>query len=163
MSISTRASPSLRSVLNPLPLPCCSVSAPCLSYFLFFSFWLMIPCLSFLTCRPSGIPTSMFTVVFAVGRTAGWIAHWKESLEDPVRRISRPRQLYNGTPQRSYETSRGRRNSAGTQSGFTQLAEERGGILQRSDSSAMLTRMGTSAPDVSTGVTEVSSPRGAST
>jgi len=42
-----------------------------------------------------GIPTEMFTVLFAVGRTPGWIAHWKEMVSGPYR-IGRPRQLYTG-------------------------------------------------------------------
>jgi citrate synthase len=46
-----------------------------------------------------GIPTSMFTVIFAVGRTPGWIAHWKEMISGPYR-IGRPRQLYSGEPTR---------------------------------------------------------------
>ena len=49
-----------------------------------------------------GIPTNMFTVMFAIARTAGWIAHWKEMLEDPNQRIGRPRQLYTGPAQRDY-------------------------------------------------------------
>lgn len=48
-----------------------------------------------------GIPTSMFTVIFAISRTVGWIAHWKEMLSEPYK-ISRPRQLYTGYPQRDY-------------------------------------------------------------
>jgi len=49
-----------------------------------------------------GFPTSMFTVLFAVARTAGWIAQWKEMIEDPHHRISRPRQLYTGPTKRAY-------------------------------------------------------------
>jgi citrate synthase len=44
----------------------------------------------------------MFSVLFAVGRTIGWIAQWKEMIEDPVRRIGRPRQLYTGPRKRAY-------------------------------------------------------------
>jgi citrate synthase len=44
----------------------------------------------------------MFSVLFAVGRTIGWIAQWKEMIEDPVRRIARPRQLYVGPRKRPY-------------------------------------------------------------
>ena len=43
-----------------------------------------------------GIPNSMFTPVFAVARTAGWIAHWDEMLSDESSKISRPRQIYTG-------------------------------------------------------------------
>ena len=46
--------------------------------------------------RALGIPLNMFTVMFAIGRMAGWIAHWKEVFEDPTTRISRPRELYDG-------------------------------------------------------------------
>ncbi len=49
-----------------------------------------------------GIPSNMFTVMFAIARTAGWIAHWKEMLEDPQQRIGRPRQLYTGPAMRNY-------------------------------------------------------------
>ena len=49
-----------------------------------------------------GIPTSMFTVMFAIGRTVGWVAHWQESMQDPQRRIGRPRQLYTGPAKRDY-------------------------------------------------------------
>jgi len=44
----------------------------------------------------------MFTVVYAIARTAGWLAHWKEMLDDPSPRIGRPRQLYTGSPERNY-------------------------------------------------------------
>jgi len=50
--------------------------------------------------RAMGIPTSMFTVLFAVARTVGWIAQWMEMLEDPSQKIGRPRQLYTGYPLR---------------------------------------------------------------
>lgn len=49
-----------------------------------------------------GIPTSMFTVLFALARTSGWIAHWKEMLDQPNHKISRPRQLYTGENLRVY-------------------------------------------------------------
>ena len=49
-----------------------------------------------------GFPTSMFTVLFAVARTVGWIAQWKEMIEDPSQKIGRPRQLYTGYTSRSY-------------------------------------------------------------
>jgi citrate synthase len=52
--------------------------------------------------RAMGIPTDMFTVMFALGRLPGWIAQWKELREDPKARINRPRQLYVGYPKRSY-------------------------------------------------------------
>ncbi len=49
-----------------------------------------------------GIPTSMFTVIFAMSRTIGWIAHWNEMHSDPQNRIGRPRQLYTGHQQRDF-------------------------------------------------------------
>ena len=47
-----------------------------------------------------GIPTNMFTAMFAMGRTVGWIAHWDEMIADPEQKIGRPRQLYTGVAQR---------------------------------------------------------------
>ena len=44
----------------------------------------------------------MFTVLFAIARTVGWIAQWKEMIEDPMQRIGRPRQLYTGATERPY-------------------------------------------------------------
>ena len=55
-----------------------------------------------ITLRAMGFPTSMFTVLFSVARTVGWIAQWKEMIEDPEQRIGRPRQLYRGQVERSY-------------------------------------------------------------
>ncbi len=52
--------------------------------------------------KAMGIPTSMFTVLFAVARTTGWISQWKEMMDDPAQRIGRPRQIYTGHAQRDY-------------------------------------------------------------
>jgi citrate synthase len=49
-----------------------------------------------ITLKAIGFPTSMFTAIFAVGRTAGWVAQWKEMIKDPQQKIGRPRQLYTG-------------------------------------------------------------------
>jgi citrate synthase len=49
-----------------------------------------------------GIPRSMFTVMFAIARTVGWVAHWQEMIADPAMRIGRPRQLYTGPTRRDY-------------------------------------------------------------
>jgi citrate synthase len=49
-----------------------------------------------------GIPPSMFTVMFAIARTVGWVAHWQEMISDPTMKISRPRQLYTGPKKRDY-------------------------------------------------------------
>jgi citrate synthase len=50
--------------------------------------------------KAMGIPTHMFTVLFAVARTVGWVSQWKEMIEDPAQRIGRPRQIYTGAAQR---------------------------------------------------------------
>ncbi len=55
-----------------------------------------------ITLRALGFPTSMFTALFALARTVGWIAQWKEMLEDPHQKIGRPRQIYTGKQQRDY-------------------------------------------------------------
>ncbi|MBV5318591.1 MAG: citrate synthase [Desulfobulbaceae bacterium] len=52
--------------------------------------------------RALGIPTNMFTVMFALGRLPGWIAQWKEMREDPQTKIYRPRQIYTGSPPRQF-------------------------------------------------------------
>ena len=52
--------------------------------------------------RAMGFPTSMFTVIFALARTVGWVAQWNEMVEDPHQKIGRPRQLYTGVGQRDY-------------------------------------------------------------
>ncbi len=55
-----------------------------------------------ITLSAMGFPTSMFTVLFALARTVGWIAQWEEMLADPAQKIGRPRQLYTGPTQRDY-------------------------------------------------------------
>jgi citrate synthase len=55
-----------------------------------------------ITLKALGFPTDMFTVLFAIARTVGWIAQWKEMIEDPSQRIGRPRQLYAGPTERTY-------------------------------------------------------------
>ena len=52
--------------------------------------------------KAMGFPVSMFTALFAIGRTVGWIAQWNELIEDPEQKINRPRQLYIGEPSRDY-------------------------------------------------------------
>lgn len=54
--------------------------------------------------RALGIPRSMFTVMFAIARTAGWVAHWQEMVSDPQMKIGRPRQLYTGPVRQDYHT-----------------------------------------------------------
>ncbi|MGN6749811.1 MAG: citrate/2-methylcitrate synthase, partial [Xanthobacteraceae bacterium] len=55
-----------------------------------------------ITLRAMGFPTAMFTVLFALARTVGWIAQWKEMIEDPHQKLGRPRQLYTGAALRDY-------------------------------------------------------------
>ncbi|HEX5378357.1 MAG TPA: citrate synthase [Phenylobacterium sp.] len=55
-----------------------------------------------ITLRALGFPPEMFTVLFALARTVGWISQWKEMIEDPSQKIGRPRQLYTGAPMRDY-------------------------------------------------------------
>jgi citrate synthase len=52
--------------------------------------------------KAMGFPTSMFTALFAVARTVGWVSQWTEMMEDPQQRIGRPRQIYTGAPRRDY-------------------------------------------------------------
>jgi citrate synthase len=62
--------------------------------------------------RAMGIPTDMFTVMFALGRLPGWIAQWKEMIEDSDTRINRPRQIYTGAAKRSMELNPARQLAA---------------------------------------------------
>ncbi len=55
-----------------------------------------------ITLKAMGFPTSMFTVLFAVARTVGWISQWSEMIQDPQQKIGRPRQLYSGSTSRDY-------------------------------------------------------------
>jgi citrate synthase len=52
--------------------------------------------------RAMGIPNSMFTAIFAMARTAGWVAQWNEMISDPESKIGRPRQLYTGEARREF-------------------------------------------------------------
>src|SRR5512145_2559654 len=72
------------------------------SYFIEKRLYPNIDFYSGITLRAMGFPTSMFTVLFAVARTVGWLAQWKEMIEDPTQRIGRPRQLYTGPKRRDY-------------------------------------------------------------
>jgi len=62
-----------------------------------------------ITLKALGFPTSMFTVLFAIARTVGWIAQWKEMIVDPEQKIGRPRQLYIGEKSRDYVPIENRR------------------------------------------------------
>jgi citrate synthase len=72
------------------------------SYFIERKLYPNVDFYSGIILKAIGIPTSMFTVIFAVGRTPGWIAHWHEMISGSYR-IGRPRQLYTGHPQRDYK------------------------------------------------------------
>ena len=62
-----------------------------------------------ITLRAMGFPSSMFTVLFALARTVGWIAQWTEMMEDDSQKIGRPRQVYTGAPKRDYVPVKARR------------------------------------------------------
>jgi citrate synthase len=72
------------------------------SYFIDRKLYPNVDFYSGIILKAIGIPTSMFTVIFAVGRTPGWIAHWHEMISSAYR-IGRPRQLYTGHPQRDFK------------------------------------------------------------
>ena len=72
------------------------------SYFIDRKLYPNVDFYSGITLKAMGFPTSMFTVLFAVARTVGWISQWSEMIEDPHQKIGRPRQLYTGAPQRDY-------------------------------------------------------------
>ena len=71
-------------------------------YFIDHNLYPNIDFYSGIILRAIGIPTNMFTVMFAIGRLPGWIAQWKESIDDPKWKISRPRQIYTGNLEHDY-------------------------------------------------------------
>jgi citrate synthase len=72
------------------------------SYFVDHHLYPNVDFYSGIVLRAIGIPTNMFTVMFAIGRLPGWIAQWKESADDPNWRIARPRQIYIGPPKTDF-------------------------------------------------------------
>ncbi|MGD5420954.1 citrate/2-methylcitrate synthase, partial [Xanthomonas citri pv. citri] len=62
-----------------------------------------------ITLKAMGFPVSMFTVLFAVARTVGWISQWSEMIEEPQQKIGRPRQLYTGVTKRAYVANKDRK------------------------------------------------------
>jgi citrate synthase len=72
------------------------------SYFIERQLYPNVDFYSGLILRAIGIPTNMFTVIFAIGRLPGWIAHWREQNESPDFKIARPRQIYIGNTERPY-------------------------------------------------------------
>ena len=71
-------------------------------YFLEHNLYPNVDFYSGIVLRAIGIPTNMFTVMFAIGRLPGWIAQWKEGFDDPNWKLSRPRQIYSGPAQTQY-------------------------------------------------------------
>src|SRR5437762_1064653 len=76
--------------------------APCHPYFVERKLYPSVDFYSGIIYKALGIPTQMFTVMFALGRLPGWIAHWKEMIEDPSTKIGRPRQIYTGPRETHY-------------------------------------------------------------
>ena len=74
-----------------------------ISYFIEKKLYPNVDFYSGIFLKSLGFPTSMFTVLFAIGRTVGWISQWKEMIEDPINKIGRPRQLYKGKNSRNYQ------------------------------------------------------------
>ena len=72
------------------------------AYFIDHNLYPNVDFYSGIVLRAIGIPTNMFTVMFAIGRLPGWIAQWKESMDDPQWRICRPRQVYTGPLETHY-------------------------------------------------------------
>jgi citrate synthase len=71
-------------------------------YFIEHNLYPNVDFYSGIVLRAIGIPTNMFTVLFAIGRLPGWIAQWKESLDDPKWKLGRPRQIYTGPTQTEF-------------------------------------------------------------
>ena len=72
------------------------------SYFIDHHLYPNIDFYAGIVLRAIGIPTNMFTVMFAIGRLPGWIAQWKESIDDPQWKLHRPRQIYTGSEETDY-------------------------------------------------------------
>jgi citrate synthase len=71
-------------------------------YFIEHNLYPNVDFYSGIVLRAIGIPTNMFTVLFAIGRLPGWIAQWKESIDDPNWRLYRPRQIYTGPTETNF-------------------------------------------------------------
>ena len=71
-------------------------------YFIDHNLYPNVDFYSGIVLRAMGIPTNMFTVMFAIGRLPGWIAQWKESMDDPNWKLCRPRQIYTGQTEMDY-------------------------------------------------------------
>lgn len=79
------------------------------SYFVDHNLYPNVDFYSGIVMRAMGIPTNMFTVMFAIGRLPGWISQWKESIDDPDWKLHRPRQVYTGPQKRDYVPIRKRK------------------------------------------------------
>jgi citrate synthase len=73
-------------------------------YFISHNLYPNVDFYSGIVLRAIGIPTNMFTVMFSIGRLPGWIAQWKESMDDPNWKLCRPRQIYTGPAETEYVT-----------------------------------------------------------
>ena len=71
-------------------------------YFISHNLYPNVDFYSGIVLRAIGIPTNMFTVMFAIGRLPGWIAQWKESMDDPTWKLCRPRQIYTGPTRKEF-------------------------------------------------------------
>jgi citrate synthase len=71
-------------------------------YFMEYNLYPNVDFYSGIVLRAIGIPINMFTVMFAIGRLTGWIAQWKESMDDPDWKLGRPRQIFIGSEKRPY-------------------------------------------------------------
>jgi len=71
-------------------------------YFISHNLYPNVDFYSGIVLRAIGIPTNMFTVMFAIGRLPGWISQWKESLDDPTWKLCRPRQIYTGPTRKEF-------------------------------------------------------------
>ena len=81
------------------------------SYFINKKLYPNVDFYSGIILRAMGFPPEMFTVIFAIARTAGWTAQWTEMIEDPIQKIGRPRQLYTGNKSLKYGVKRSRKNT----------------------------------------------------
>ena len=96
----TKARGYPESPLTPMELERIALSD---EYFIDKKLYPNVDFYSGITLKAIGFPTTMFTVLFAIARTVGWIAQWKEMIEDPSQKIGRPRQLYTGATRREYQ------------------------------------------------------------
>ena len=102
-------------------------------YFLSRNLYPNVDFYSGLILKAAGIPFNMFTVLFAIGRTPGWLAHWREMRRDENGRIARPRQIYVGPPMRNYipmdKRTGGTKARETTKSGRLVASGENGGFV----------------------------------